>query len=122
MKITKKVNKDKSIAKYELGTFCEQYRLSLIAPSNKKKKNQKPIIGTQIGTPVDDTPNTINTNSKTNILKQISFMKNPSPTRRRGNPQENSTPKTKNKKGIATSVANSVIMQINVESRKQSTN
>jgi len=31
MKISKQVNKDKSIAKYELGTFCEQYGLPLIA-------------------------------------------------------------------------------------------
>ena len=40
MKITIQVNKDKSIAKYELGTFCEQYGLPPIAPSNKKKKSE----------------------------------------------------------------------------------
>ena len=40
------------------------------------------------------------------------------PSKWKRNPQENSTPKTKNEKEIATSVANSVIMQINVESRK----
>ena len=40
MKISKQVNKDKAIAKYELGTFCEQYGLPPIAPSNKKKKSQ----------------------------------------------------------------------------------
>ena len=41
MKISKQVHKDKSIAKYELGTFCEQYGLPPIAPSSKKKKAQQ---------------------------------------------------------------------------------
>ena len=37
MKLTRQVNKDKAIAKYELGTFCEQYGLPPLAPSSKKK-------------------------------------------------------------------------------------
>lgn len=38
IKITKQVNKDKRVAKYELGTFCEQYGLTPVAPSSKKKR------------------------------------------------------------------------------------
>ena len=79
---------NKSIAKYELGRFCEQYGLPPIAPSNKKKKNQKSTIGiqidTQISIPVGDIPNI--KNSKIRILKQINFTKNPSPVSGRGNP------------------------------------
>ena len=80
--------------------------LLLLRPT--KRKNQKRTIGTQIGTPVGDIPNI--TNSKIRIFKQTYFTRNPSPASGRGNPQENSTPKTKNKKGIATNVANLVIM------------
>ena len=40
-KITKQVNKDKNRAKYELGTFCEQYGLPPIAPSRNKHKHHK---------------------------------------------------------------------------------
>ncbi|KAM2636698.1 hypothetical protein EV1_021297 [Malus domestica] len=39
MKISRQAQSDKAIAKYELGTFCEQYGLPPIAPSNLKKKS-----------------------------------------------------------------------------------
>ena len=35
-KISKQISKDKNQAKYELGTFCEQYGLPPIAPFQKK--------------------------------------------------------------------------------------
>ncbi|WOH09472.1 hypothetical protein DCAR_0728929 [Daucus carota subsp. sativus] len=40
-KINKQINKDKDKAKYELGTFCEQYGLPPIAPSRKTKHHIK---------------------------------------------------------------------------------
>lgn len=40
-KIAKQINKDKDKAKYELGTFCEQFGLPPIAPSRKKPKHKK---------------------------------------------------------------------------------
>ena len=118
MKISKQVNKDKAIAKYELGTFCEQYGLPPIAPSNKKKKNPRSIISTPTSTQVGNTPSIINTNLKIKTLKLISFTKNPNPTSGNGNLPVNSTPKTQNKKEIATSVASMAITPTNVVSRK----
>ena len=37
-KISKQANKDKNKAKFELGTFCEQYGLPPIAPWRRKNK------------------------------------------------------------------------------------
>ena len=42
MKLSKQTARDKKNAKYEIGTFCEQYGLPSIAPSRRKhyKKNK----------------------------------------------------------------------------------
>lgn len=115
MKISRQAQSEKAIAKYELGTFCEQYGLPPIAPSNLKKKSTT-FNRSKISKPHTN----YSKYRKGKYAKPNPFYENPKPKRWKGKRKSSGKfhSKDNSHKGNASNVAKKAITLINVKLRK----